>query len=96
MIRKIIGLFNSIILTNIKFLFIKIFKFNRFIFRFNNLISPSNIIEIQDKGRIIFGKKLNIPYGDNCIIGAGTIVKENIHHGTIVIQKREDIIKRMN
>ena len=60
MIKKIIRLFNSLIINNIKFLFIKIFHFKRFKFHFLNFISPVASIDIQNKGKILFGKKCNI------------------------------------
>lgn len=55
MIRKIIRLFNSLIINNIKLLTIKLFKMKRFNFKLKNIISPSNLIDIQDKGAIFFG-----------------------------------------
>lgn len=61
MIRKMIRLFNSLIINNIKFLFIKLFHFNGFKFSFNNIISPLNTFDIQGKGKIFLHKKLNIP-----------------------------------
>lgn len=82
MIRKIIRLFNSIIFTNIKFLFIKIISLNKFNYCLINFISPLNCIDIQGKGKIIFGNKLSIPY--KCIFG----VRENgvlkIDDGTFI------------
>ena len=55
MIRKIIRLFNLLIINNIKLLTIKLFKMKRFNFKLKNIISPSNLIDIQDKGAIFFG-----------------------------------------
>lgn len=61
MIRKITRLLNSLIINNFKFLIIKLFKMKRFKFRLKNIISPSNLIDIQDKGAIHLGWGVNIP-----------------------------------
>ena len=98
MIRKIIRFLNSLIITNFKFFLIKIFNFNRFKFSPINYISPSNFIDIQDKGKIIFGKKINIPFKcmfgvrENGVlkIGDGTFINNNcqiISHELIEIGK---------
>lgn len=98
MIKKIIRLFNSLIINNIKFIFIKIFHFRYFRFSFINYISPMNSIDIQGKGLIKLGKKLNIPQRsiigvrENAIveIGEGTFINNNcqiIAHKKIVIGK---------
>ena len=61
MFRKMIRLFNSLIINNIKFLLIKLFHFKKFSFKFLNIISPLNSFDIQDEGKIILHDKLNIP-----------------------------------
>lgn len=61
MLKKIIRLFNSVVFNNLKFLIIKLFHYKRFKFSLKNVISPTNIIDIQNKGSIFFGRWLNIP-----------------------------------
>ena len=56
MIRKTIRLFNSLIINNIKFIFIKILHFSSFKFNFINIISPNNTFDIQNKGKLLLGK----------------------------------------
>ena len=55
MLKKIIRLFNSVVFNNLKFLIIKLFHNKRFKFSLKNVISPTNIIDIQNKGSIFFG-----------------------------------------
>lgn len=87
MIKKAIRLFNCLILNNIKFFLIKIFHINSFKYNFINLISPFCSIDIQDNGKIIFGKKCNI-LSDSVIgvrengiinISDGVYINKNCH-----------------
>lgn len=78
MIKKMIRLFNCIVINNIKFLTIKIFHLNHFHFKFVNYISPKVHIDIQDKGKIWLGEKCNIL--ENNFIGVrekGIIIIDN-------------------
>lgn len=98
MIKKIFRVINSIIINNIKFLIIKLFHLKRFKFKFNSIISPINIIDIQNNGKIYFGARLNIPsksmFGvrENGYlkIDDGTFINNNcqiISHKKIIIGK---------
>lgn len=80
--RKIGRLLNSYVVTNIKFILIKIFHFNNFSFHFNNLISSKNIFDIQNKGSIYLGKNINIPY--KSIFGVREHGKMEISDGVFV------------
>lgn len=84
MIKKAIRLFNCLILNNIKFFLIKIFHINSFKYNFINLISPFCTIDIQDNGKIIFGKKCNIL--SNNVIGVRENGILNISDGVYVNQ----------
>lgn len=96
MLKKMKRLINSFLFNNMKMIIIKIFHFNSFKFSFINYISPLNSIDIQGKGSIVLGEKLNIPsksyFGvrENGIlkIGNGSFINNNCHiisHKKIVI-----------
>ena len=76
MIKKMVRIFNCLIINNMKFVIIKLFHFRNFNYKIVNLISPFAIIDIQKNGKIYFGKKCNI-LGNN-VIG----VREN---GVLII-----------
>ena len=61
MARKVLRLFSSLIINNIKLVIIKLFHFKHFKFSIKNIVSPINQIDIQDKGTIVLGTMLNIP-----------------------------------
>lgn len=60
MIKKLIRLFNYLIVNNIKFTFIKLFHCSHFKFSLFTFISPIASFDIQDKGTIIIEKKCSV------------------------------------
>lgn len=82
MIKKCFRLFNSIIINNIKMLLIKIFSFNKLKFKFKNIISPYNTIDIQGDGIIVLGKMINMP--SKSLIGVREKGKLRVGNNTFI------------
>lgn len=82
MLKKAKRFLMSIIVTNIKFIFIKIFHPSKFFFSFYNFITPFITIDIQGKGKIIIRKKVNIPY--KTILGVREDGILNIKEGVFI------------
>ena len=56
----------------------------------NSMIMCHDSIRIGANTVILRGTTI----GDNCLIAAGCVVKGNVPAGSVVIQKREEIIKQ--
>ncbi len=58
--KKIFRIIFDVVINNLKFIIIKLFHFKNFRYNPVNIISPLCNIDIQNKGKIIIGKKCNI------------------------------------